>query len=188
MGLSFQLLVAHREPILDQDDAGTDEHPLELGAGMEELLNFGVRAEAHDALDPGAVVPTAVEEHHFPGGRQVRHVALEKPLRLLLLRRRRQGHDPADARVEVLSDALDDTAFAGGISSLEQDHDFESLLADPLVEFHQFHLQAGQFLPVELAFDLLAGFLAGLLAGGVRPGVSALFVSGHDCLGSRLPC
>src|SRR5216684_1183081 len=32
------LLIADREPVLDQDDAGADQHPLELRAGQHELI------------------------------------------------------------------------------------------------------------------------------------------------------
>src|SRR3712207_6967864 len=39
-----------------------------------------VGAEAHDPLDPGAVVPGAVEQNHLPGTGQVGDVALEVPL------------------------------------------------------------------------------------------------------------
>ena len=38
-----------------------NEHSLEFRAGSEELLVFGVGAEAHDMLDTGAVVPAPVE-------------------------------------------------------------------------------------------------------------------------------
>src|SRR5918997_4730135 len=76
-------LVAHREPVLQQDDPRANEHPLELGAGAQELLVLGLGAEPHDPLDPGAVVPTPIEENHLPGGGKMRDVALEIPLSLL---------------------------------------------------------------------------------------------------------
>ena len=82
-----------------------------------------VGAEAHHALDAGAVVPAAVEQHDLAAGGQVRHVALEVPLRALALVRRRQRRDAADARVQALRDALDHAALAGGVAPLEQDDD-----------------------------------------------------------------
>src|SRR5438128_361720 len=85
-----------------------------------DLLVRFLRAEAHHALDAGAVVPAAVEQHDLAAGRQMRHIALEIPLRALALARRRKCCDPADARIEALGDALDDAAFAGGIAALEQ--------------------------------------------------------------------
>ena len=69
-----------REPELEQVHAVADEHPFEARAPAAGNGRTLVRAEAHDALDAGAVVPGAVEEHDLAGARQVRHVALEVPL------------------------------------------------------------------------------------------------------------
>src|SRR5580698_7290706 len=91
------LRVAHREPILDEDDAGANQHALELRTGQHELLILCLGAEAHDPLDAGAVIPTAVEEHHLAGRGQMRYIALEVPLRFLALSRRAQSHYPANA-------------------------------------------------------------------------------------------
>ena len=66
------LLVADREPVLHEDDPRAHEHPLELRARAHELLVLLVGAEAHDALDAGAVVPAAVEQDHLAGGGQMR--------------------------------------------------------------------------------------------------------------------
>jgi hypothetical protein len=79
------LVVRDREPVLDEHDAGTHEHALKLGDRAQELLDILVRAEAHDALDAGAVVPGAVEQHDLAARGQVRDVALEIPLRALAL-------------------------------------------------------------------------------------------------------
>ena len=97
-------------------------------------LVFG--AEAHHALDAGAVVPAAVEQHDLAAGRQMRDVALEIPLRALALVRRRQRGDAADARIEPLGDALDDAALAGGIAAFENHHDLE--LAGRCTQFCSF--------------------------------------------------
>ena len=72
-------------------------------------------------LDTGAVVPTAVEEDDFPGGGEMRHVALKVPLGSLALGRRGEGHYAADAWIEALGDALDGAALAGGVASFEND-------------------------------------------------------------------
>ena len=93
------------------------------GTSRKNSSTWSSRAEAHHPLDAGAVVPGAVEQHDLAAGRQMRHVALEVPLRALALGRRRQRHDAADARVEPLGDALDDAALAGGVAALEQDDD-----------------------------------------------------------------
>src|SRR6185369_12647652 len=102
-------------------DSRSHQHPFELRNGMEEFLVLLVRAEAHDALDAGAIVPAAVEQDDFAAGGKMSHVALEIPLRAFALVGSRQRGDPADPRVEALGDALDDPALAGGIAALEED-------------------------------------------------------------------
>ena len=77
---SFLLVVADREPVLDQDNAATGQHALELRATAQELAVFVRGAEAHHLLDPGTVIPAAIHEDHFAGCRQVQHVALELSL------------------------------------------------------------------------------------------------------------
>src|ERR1041384_4057936 len=51
------LLVADREPVLQQHDSRTLDDALELRTGAHELLVLLVGAEAHHPLDAGAVVP-----------------------------------------------------------------------------------------------------------------------------------
>jgi hypothetical protein len=53
---------ADREPVFEEFDPGSDQHPLELGAAAEELLVLCLGAEPHHPLDIGAVVPTPIEE------------------------------------------------------------------------------------------------------------------------------
>ena len=100
-------------------------------ARPHELLVLLRRAEAHDALDAGAVVPAAVEQDHLPGGRQVGDVALEVPLRALALGRRAEGDDADDARVRPLDDPLDRAALAGRVAALEQHDDLQARVDDP---------------------------------------------------------
>ena len=50
------LFVAHREPILHQHDACTDQHALELRAAVQELRVFGFGAKSHYMLYTGAVI------------------------------------------------------------------------------------------------------------------------------------
>ena len=57
------LLVAHREPILDEDDAVVHEQPLEDRALLQEPVVLGSGAEPEDVLDARAVVPTAVRNN-----------------------------------------------------------------------------------------------------------------------------
>src|SRR5439155_26386355 len=115
------------------EDPGPDEHPLEIGARAEELGVFLVRAEAHDSLDAGPVVPAPVEQDHLARRGQVRDVALEVPLRLLALGGRAQRHYPRETRVEALGDRLDRAALARRVPALEHDDDPQALGADPLL-------------------------------------------------------
>ena len=54
--------------------------------------------------------------------------------------------------IQALRDPLDRAALPGRVAALEQDDHFQSLVLDPLLQFHQFNLQFG-----ELAF--VGGFL-----------------------------
>ena len=108
-----------------------------------------VGAQPHDPLDPGPVVPTAVEQHDLPSGREVGDVALEVPLGLLPVARNGEGGDPAPAGVEVLGDALDHAAFARGVATLDDDDDPLALVADPLLHPHQLLLEPEEGLVVD---------------------------------------
>src|SRR5699024_10339246 len=99
------LLVRDREPVLTQDDAVLDEQALEDRGLVQEATVLIGGAEAHDALHPSAGVPRAVEAYDLTGGGKLLDVALEVPLALLALGRRRQCLDAAGARVEVLGNA-----------------------------------------------------------------------------------
>src|SRR5262249_39753474 len=124
------------------------QHLLEERTGSQELLVLLVGAEAHDAFDPGAVVPAAIEEDHFTPGWQMRNIALEIPLPTLLLGGRAERDYAADARVEARGDALNDAALAGRIPALEDDDDLEALQAHPLLQLDEFELQANELIGV----------------------------------------
>jgi len=130
------LLVADGKPVLQQDNARTHQHALEFGNGMEEFLVLFFRAESHHPLDAGAVVPAAVEQDDFSTGRQMRHVALKIPLGALALAGSRQRCDPADPRIEALRDPLDDPALSRRVAALEEDHDLQLVVHDPVLQFH----------------------------------------------------
>ncbi len=153
----FLFLVGDREPVFDQDDARADEHALEFRHGAEEFVELFRRAEAHDALDTGAVVPGTVKQHHFARRRQMRHVALEIPLAFLALGRGGKGDHAADARIEPLGDALDGAALAGGITAFEQHNDLELLVLDPILQAHQLVLETEQLAEIKLAIDRRLG-------------------------------
>jgi Tannase and feruloyl esterase len=144
----FLLFVGDGKPVLDQPGAGANQHLLEFGNGAEELLVFLLGAEPHHVLNARAVVPAAVEQHHFAGRGQMRDIALEIPLGALALGGRRESGDTADPRIETLGNALDHAALASGIATLEQDHHLFAPGDQPVLHLHQFALEAEQFAEV----------------------------------------
>ena len=183
----------HAEPVLDQDDPGADEHPLELRAGAVELLDLLRRREAHHPLDAGAVVPAAVEQDHLAGGGQVRDVALEVPLGPLALGGRGQRDDPRDPRAEAHRDRLDRAALPGGVAALEDDDDLEAARLHPLLELGELDLERRQLRVVDLALELRPGRMAGPRRRRARRRPSAPVASlvvplalGHRRVSSRL--
>ena len=156
---ALALLVArHREPVFEQPDSRARQHLLELGALTHELEIVGGRAEAHDPLDAGPVVPGAVEQGELTGRRQMGDIALEIPLGPLALVRLGESHDARGARIHVLHVALDRAALARGIAALEQHDDPLAALLDPALRLEQFALQLDHVRLVRL----------GLHAGRVR--------------------
>src|SRR5271166_4541375 len=167
-------LAGDREPVFEQADAGAHQHPLDLGALAHEFEIFVGLAEAHDALDAGAIVPGAIEEHDLAGGGQMPDVALEIPLRALALVRLLQRHDARAARVEMLHEALDGAALAGGVTPLEQNHDLFAGFLDPVLRFQELRLQGQHALHVMGFADLgLVGIVAGLEGAADRVGIVA---------------
>ena len=140
------------QPELDQQDAAVDD-VASRSAGQSSRKRrcccFG--AEAHDVFDAGAVVPAAVEDDDFAGGREMLDVALHVHLRLLAIGRRRQRDDPEDARAHPLGDGLDRTALAGRVAALEDDDDPQPFLLDPVLQAAELRLQLAQLLLVVLS-------------------------------------
>src|SRR5690606_22226728 len=130
------------EPELRHVDAGVDEHLLEDRRLLHEGLVLVVRAEAHDSLDVGAIVPGPVEHDDLAGSRQVLDVALEVPLPLLDVRGLVERHDASGTRVEVLREPLDRPALARGIATLEHDDVLAPRVLTPVLELEELDLQA----------------------------------------------
>jgi hypothetical protein len=91
---------------------------------------------------PARLYQLRSKEDEFAGGGQVRNVALEVPLGLFAFGGRAQSDDAADAWVQGLGDALDGAALAGGVAALKEDDDLQLLVLDPLLQLHEFNLQA----------------------------------------------
>ena len=125
------------------------------GQERKKFLVFAVGAEAHHAFDAGAVVPTAIEQHHFAGRGKMRHIALEIPTCFFPFGRRAECDDAADSRIQAFSDSLDDAPFSGRIAPFENHDDFQSLVLDPFLQLDQLDLQPGQLFFVVLVFDFV---------------------------------
>ena len=129
------------------------------GANFRKSSTCSCGGKAHHPLDARPVVPAAVEQHHFAGCRQVRHVALEVHLRFLTLRRRRQRHHTEDARADPLGDAPDHAALAGGIAALEHHADLRPGVLDPFLQLDQLVLQLASALLEIFAAHRLSALL-----------------------------
>ena len=59
---------------------------------------------------------------------------------------------------------FDDAALAVGVAALEQNHQLELLMDDPVLKFDEFLLQPQQLLEIDVAIEcLVRGLVAGML-------------------------
>ena len=152
----FLLLVAHFEPVLDQDDPAVDDVFLDTGQSSRNRAVLLLGAEAHDVFDPGTVVPTAVENHDLAGRREVLHVPLNVHLGLLAVGGRGQRHEAEDARADALGDGANRAALSGAVAPLEHDDDPQAFVFHPVLKVAQLGLKPAQFLLVFFAFQFRA--------------------------------
>ena len=115
----FLLGLVNPQPVLQQHDAIVDQQLLEHRRLLQESLVLRVGAEAHHFFHAGTVVPAAVHQQDFAGGRQVRHITLEIPLRAFAVAGLWQGQDMAVAWIEELGDGVDHAALAGSVAALD---------------------------------------------------------------------
>src|SRR5258708_28371264 len=129
------LVLAYIEKVLAQDDAVVDDHlPLDHGDHRYEPLVILIGDEVHYPLDPGPVVPRAVEEDDLARRREMRDVALNENLGLLAVGWDRQCHVAIDAPAGACSDAAGTAALARGVSALEDHNDARPLVLDPSLQ------------------------------------------------------
>src|SRR5262249_23002586 len=140
-----------------------DDVPLERRTQLQEPFVLLLAAEAHHMFHAGAVVPAPVKDDDFARGRKMREIALDIHLRLLPVSRRGQSHDAEHTRADALRDTTDQTALAGGVATLEDDHDPRPLLLDPVLQYAELDLQLFQLLLVLLAAKLVLSFLSCVL-------------------------
>src|SRR5580658_2953583 len=134
------LLVGNREPVLDEDDPGADEHFFKIGNRVEEFLELFCCAKTHYGLDSSSVVPAAIEQHDLSSGWKMGYVSLEIPLRSFALVGRRKRRDPAYAWVETLRDPLDRSPLPRRITPFEDHDDLEFFMNDPVLKLHELPL------------------------------------------------
>jgi hypothetical protein len=135
------LVRGHREPEFRERDAVVREQSLELRHLPEESLILLVGTEAHDLLNPGAVIPRAVEQDDLPGSRQVRYVAPEIPLPTFALSGDIKCGNPRRPGIQVLHEALDGTALTSSIPALEDNHKAAARILHPILQLEQFDLE-----------------------------------------------
>ncbi|MNZ62754.1 hypothetical protein D3C78_808840 [compost metagenome] len=75
----------------------------------------------------------------------MRHVALEIELTLFFVSRRGQGNDPENAGTDALGDGFNGAAFSRAVTPFKHDAHLKALRDNPLLEFHQFNVEATQF-------------------------------------------
>ena len=110
-----------------------NQQVLESRTRLKEELDFLVRGEAHDSFHAGTVVPAAIEQNHLTGGRKVRDVTLEVPLRLLGNRGFFQCHDSCATGIEVFHEALYRATLTGRIPAFKQNHNLLAGIFDPFL-------------------------------------------------------
>ena len=157
-------LVADLEPDLNELDARVHNVLLRLRAQFEKIPVLLVRAEAHDVLPPGAIVPTPVENHDFARRGEMLHVTLDVHLRLLAVGGSGQCHQPEHARTDPFGDGFDGAALAGSVPALEDYDRTKTLVLDPLLQRAQLPLEFAQLLHVFLVLQFLSAVGFGSLA------------------------
>ena len=146
------------QPVFQQDDAAVDQGFFKKGHDGEEFAGVLFGAEAHHAFHAGAVVPAAVENHHFAGGGQVGDVALQVDLAFFALGGGGQGDGAEHARADALGEGFDGAAFARAVAPLEDDAHFQPLLLHPALQGDEFAVQGFEFFQVFFQADFVLGF------------------------------
>src|SRR6516225_357679 len=147
--------LADLQPIFDEKDARIHDVLFDRRTQLQERFILLVCTKSHNALNAGAVIPASVENHDFAGGRKMSHIALHVHLRFFAVRGSWQGHEPKYARADALRNRANRAAFAGSVASLEDNHDPQPFVFDPILQFAQFGLQPPQLLLILLPLQAL---------------------------------
>src|SRR5829696_6139027 len=132
-GSSFLLLLPDLKPQLDQDDAGLDEPTFELGHVLEKPFDVFLFCVAHDALDTGAIVPAAIEDHDFAAGRKMFDITLQEELCPVTFGRRAQRDDAEGSQTDSFRHPPNQAALAGRVAAFENDDDSCPAFANPVL-------------------------------------------------------
>ncbi len=178
-----------------------DQRALERRARTHELLVLRVRAKAHDALDAGAVVPTAVEQHGLTRPRAAVRCSAGSTTACADAPSVSGEPPRGGSGIEPVGDALDGAALAGRVTTLEHHHEPVAGLPDPFLHGDEQALQARHLLGVFLFCQLhrpLGGVRqecrSGLLRSGLgshaddHPPVPAASLGLRSCHGFRSEC
>src|SRR5262245_12833330 len=113
------------------------------------MLRLG--AETKDPFYSSAVVVAPIENDEFAGGRKVRQISLNIPLRFLAVGWRRKCDDPKDTRTATFGDRPDRAPLSCSIAAFENNNDFLTRRLDPFLDARQLSLQQLQFFFIVLA-------------------------------------
>ncbi|MNY25767.1 hypothetical protein D3C86_1595720 [compost metagenome] len=83
----------------------------------------------------------------------MRHVALKIELTFFFVGRRGEGNHPEYTGTDPLGDCLNGSSFSCAVAPFKHDAYFKALRDNPLLEFHQFHMQTTQFFFVIFGFE-----------------------------------
>ncbi len=149
------LLLADVKPELHEHRARVGQLPLELSDLLVGLLPLALGHVAFHPLHQDPPVPRAVENGELPFGRQLLPEAPHPGIVLLDLVGGRDGVDLEPARVERLSEPVDQVALAGSVPALQHDcHRHPGRPSGTLTSPHP-----GLHLREDLAVDLLGDLL-----------------------------
>ena len=141
-GLLFH---THVEPVLDQCYSSFDAIALKGRAVLQKAFVLFLCAEAHDRFHTCAVIPAAIEDHHFAGSREMSKIPLHVHLGLFPFAGCRQRHYLESSRAYPFGNAFDNTALAGCVPTLEYDDYTLPRFFYPVLQLDQLPLQFFQF-------------------------------------------
>src|SRR5262249_61004495 len=151
-GLEAALLFrrADLKPILEEDNTGVDHGLLDVRGNGEKAFGFIFGAKAHNALDSGAIVPAAVEDHDLSAGRQMGQIALNVHLGFFAIGWGGEGDHPEYPWTDPLRDRLDDAALARAISTFKNDANLLAPGPAPFLKLNNLSLHPPPSAPLTL--------------------------------------